>query len=145
MKIYRMLSALSLRAITTFCIALLLFISGPANAQDTYVPDWYMVSTMASFKPVTVPGTQRRVAQNDAELRARHMIYEYVGSMRISKGRTVNDVIAKDSRLRAKVLEYIRTAEVVDWNVNPACACVQVWVRVDLNVIRSFIALCGYN
>jgi hypothetical protein len=102
------------------------------------------VSTLASFRPVTVPGTQRRVAQNDAEAKARKMIYEYVGSMRISKGRTVNDIIAKDSRLRAKVLEYIRTAEVVDWKVNPACACVQVWVRVDLNVIRSFIATCGY-
>ncbi|MGI8907994.1 MAG: hypothetical protein ACR2IE_16065 [Candidatus Sumerlaeaceae bacterium] len=120
--------------------------AGPSPAQQPVaLPDYYVVTATAGFRPVSVPGTQRRVAQNDAEAKARRQIHEVVGSMPISRGRTVNDVITRDIRLKAKVLEYIRTAELVDWQVFPACACVQVWVRVDLNAIRAIISACGYR
>ena len=127
-------------------VVMLVCVHAPALAQQQgYWPDYYMVTTTATFRPVTVPGTQRRVAQTDAELKARRLLQEYAGAMPVGQGRTVNDVIAHDARLKAKILEYIRTAEVVDWRVNPGCACVQVWVRIDLNAVRSILTACGYR
>lgn len=107
-------------------------------------PDYYTVTATANYRPVDRPGTQRRVAQTDAEEKARKEIYEYVGSMRYVDGRTVNDLLARDARLKARVLEIIRTSETADWAVNPGCACVQVWVRLDLNRVRQALGECGY-
>lgn len=130
----------------TVCIACSLNLSASAfwGRPAQSAPDYYMVTTTASWRPVDIPGTQRRVAQNDAELRARKQILEYVGSMPVRGRGTINDVMARDARLKAKVLEMVRTAEVADWVVNPACACVQVWVRIDLNQIRGLLTVCGY-
>jgi hypothetical protein len=127
-------------------VALTALFSSRAHAQQPeYRPDWYMVTTTAAFRPVAVPGTQRRVAQNDAELKARKLLYEHAGSLPVGRGKTVNDVVSHDARLKGKLLELMRTAELVDWQVNPACGCVQVWVRIDLNVVRGLIAACGYR
>lgn len=108
-----------------------------------YPPDYYMVTTIAQYRPVNTPGTQRRVAQTDAETKAREDLLNYVGSMPAGRGRTVNDVMMRDNRIRAAVLEAIRTAEVVDWQVKPCPGTVQVWVRLDLNRIRAIVAQCG--
>jgi hypothetical protein len=107
-------------------------------------PDFYGVTTTANYRPVDRPGTQRRVAQNDAEEKARLQIYEYVGNMRTRDGRPVNDLLARDARLKALVLEIIRNSETYDWKVSPACASVQVWVRLDLNRVRAALGQCGY-
>ncbi len=80
---------------------------------------------------------QRREAQNDAEQLARRELLNRVGALRLPSGQTVNDVIARDTRLRAEVLQLVRTAEVYDWRVNPQHECVQVWVRLDLNRVRA--------
>ena len=84
------------------------------------------------------------MAQTDAEEKARQSIYEYVGSFRHASGRTVNDIIATDARLKARVLEVIRTSETIEWAVAPGCACVQVWVRLDINRVRAVLGECGY-
>jgi len=107
-------------------------------------PDYYTVTTTAAFRPVDRPGTQRRVAQQDAEEKARKEIYEYVGSFRYQDGRTINDILNQDARLKARVLEIIRTSETVDWAVASQCACVQVWVRLDINKVRAALGECGY-
>ena len=115
--------------------------SGYADAPQ---PDYYTVTTTAAYRPVDRPGTQRRVAQQDAEEKARKEIYEYVGSFRYQDGRTINDVLNQDARLKARVLEIIRTSETVDWAVASQCACVQVWVRLDINKVRAALGECGY-
>lgn len=107
-------------------------------------PDYYMVTTTAYYRPVDRPGTQRRVAQTDAEDQARKLIYEYVGSLQYHDGRTVNDLMARDARLKARILEIVRKSETADWAVAPGCACVQVWVRLDINLVRSALGACGY-
>ncbi len=134
-------------AIVVMLMGLIITFTLPVHAfwgqsPPAHQPDYYTVTTTAGFRPVAVPGTQRRVAQNDAEEQARKLIYEYVGSMPVAGGRTVNDVLARDARVKARVLEYIRTAELVDWAVNPRCACVQVWMRVDLHQVRALLASC---
>jgi len=58
-------------------------------------------------------------------------------------GGTVNDAVARDARIKARLLQHIRNAEVVDWRVDVRCASVQVWVRVDLHHIRAVIASCA--
>lgn len=138
---------MSLLRSAVLVVVALLFSAGSASAfwgrpDPVHQPEWYTVTTTAGYRPVSVPGTQRRVAQNDAEEKARRLIYEYVGSLPVGRGRTANDVMARDARVKARVLEYIRTAEVVDWAVNPRCACVQVWVRVDLQQVRALLASC---
>lgn len=107
-------------------------------------PDFYVATATAAYRPVDRPGTQRRVAQADAEETARKQIYEYVGSLRYSDGRTINDIINRDARLKARILEIVRKSETHDWRVNPACASVQVWVRLDINKIRAALGECGY-
>ena len=109
-------------------------------AGSHYQPDWYEVSTVANYRPVNEPGTQRRVAQKDAETEARRLIHEHVGAMRVGKGKTVNDVITRDAQLRAAVLGVVRNAEVRDWQVYPQERKVQVWMRVDLNHVRAILA-----
>jgi hypothetical protein len=117
----------------------------PSTAESAALQgSFYTVTATANYRPVERPGTQRRVAQTDAEEKARKQIYEYVGSMRSRDGRTVNDLLAKDARLKAKVLEIIRNTETVDWAVAPGCACVQVWVRLDLNLVWAALGECGY-
>lgn len=106
--------------------------------------NYFSATAMASYRPVAVPGTQRRVAQNDAEDKARKLIYEYVGSLRAPDGRTINDILVRDARLQAKILETIRTSELVDWRVTPQCASVQVWMRLDINKIWGVLSQCGY-
>ncbi len=125
-------------------LALVFFVCGARDAVAQYTPDYYQVTATANYRPVDRPGMQRRVAQTDAEEKARRQIYEYVGSMQTLTGRTVNDYLATDARLKARVLEIIRTSETYDWGVSPACACVQVWVRLDLNQIRAALRQCGY-
>lgn len=106
--------------------------------------DFYTVTATANYRPVSQPGTQRRVAQTDAEEKARKQIYEYVGSLRYPDGRTVNDILARDARLKARVLEIIRKSETIEWAVAPGCACVQVWVQLDINLVRAALSECGY-
>lgn len=133
---------ISLNAAIFLMIALMTISISPGSAA---VPaDFYSVTTIAAYRPVDRPGTQRRVAQTDAEEKAHKQIYEYVGSFRYRDGRTVNDILNQDARLKARVLEIIRTSETYDWGVNPACACVQVWVRIDINKVRAALAQCGY-
>jgi hypothetical protein len=110
--------------------------------SSRYQPDWYEVSTVAHFRPVSTPGTQRRVAQKDAEDEARRLIHEHVGSMPAGKGKTVNDVIGRDAQLRAAVLGIVRNAEVRDWKVCQQECKVQVWLRIDLNQVRAIVAQC---
>ncbi len=124
-------------------VALCLGMVAGAGA-GTLEGNFYTVTATANYRPVDRPGTQRRVAQTDAEEKARKQIYEYVGSMRHPDGRTVNDLLAKDARLKAKVLEIIRNSDTVDWAVAPGCACVQVWVRLDINLVRAALGECGY-
>jgi hypothetical protein len=136
-----------MRGIMTALAALfVLALAGPAAAQNythrCNVPDYYAVTAMARYRPVDVPGTQRRVAQTDAENDAKRQILAYVGSMQVVPGKTVNQTIAQNSRIRAKVLDIVRTSELVDWKVDPACGAVQVWMRVDLNRIRQLVSLC---
>ena len=129
--------------LTAFIALTLGLLSGPVASAEV-APDFYTVTTTAAYRPVDRPGTQRRVAQTDAEEKARKLIYEYVGSFRYTDGRTVNDILNQDARLKARVLEIIRTSETIDWSVNPGCACVQVWVRLDINKVRAAIGQCGY-
>lgn len=102
----------------------------------------YVVTATASYRPVDVPGTQRIVAQQDAERNARQIIQNYVGSVRLQDGRTVNDVLVRNSKLKARVMEVIRKAEVVDTKVAPRNASVQVWVQIDLNDVWAVINSC---
>ena len=110
--------------------------SGPACP-----PDYYMVTAISPYRPVETPGTQKKVAQADAETKARRMILEYVGSMPTGSGESVNDLIARNPRMRADVLSIVRSAELVDWEVWPECN-VRVWMRVDLNRVRQAITAC---
>jgi hypothetical protein len=114
----------------------------PGIGYAGYQPDYYAVTATAHYRPVDIPGTQRRVAQDDAENDARRQIMAYAGSMQVKPGQTVNDIIARNSRIRAKVLDIVRTSELVDWKVVPECGTVQVWMRVDLNRIREMATLC---
>ena len=104
-------------------------------------PDWYMVTATASYRPVEIPGTQKKVAQADAENIARRQIFEYVGSMPTGTGETVNQLIARNPRMRADVLNLVRTSELVDWEVWPECN-VRIWMRIDLNRVRQAIQAC---
>lgn len=124
-------------------IVLSLTLTLTAGAAAPY-GDFYTVTATANYRPVPQPGTQRRVAQTDAEEKARKQIYEYVGSLRYADGRTINDILARDARLKARVLEIIRKSETIDWAVAPGCACVQVWVRLDINLLRAALSECGY-
>jgi hypothetical protein len=124
-----------------FLTVMFLLFEHPGHGQGG--GDYYAVTATAGFRPVNTPGTQRRVAQNDAEAKARRQMYEYVGSWKLANKRTVNDVLAKDARLKARILETIRNAELVDWAVNPQCNSVQVWMRIDQNTIRALLAAAG--
>lgn len=125
-------------------LALVCWLTPETATAARYQPDYYSVTATANYRPVDRPGTQRRVAQTDAEEKARKEIYQYVGSMRLLDGRTVNDLIARDARLKALILETIRTSETYDWRVMPVQTCVQVWVRLDINKIRAVLGQCGY-
>ena len=129
------------RAFMAVAVVLSLFVM-PAYAGllSRSSPDYYMVTATAPYRPVSLPGTQRRVAQNDAEAIARRQILEYVGSMPVGGGKKVNDVMAQDSRLRTEILSLVRNSDVYDWKVCRNCCEVQVWVRIDLNCIRGALA-----
>lgn len=107
-------------------------------------PDFVTVMAIGQYKPVAIPGTQRRVAQNEAEAAARRQLFEIAGTMPLACGGTVNDAMARNSVMRADILNIVRTAEVVDWQVEPACGRVTVWMRLDLNRIRASLASYGY-
>ena len=113
---------------------------GMTTFNTTAAPDYIVTTAKASYKPVNQPGTQRRAAQNEAEELARRQISAAAGAMEVAPGMTVNDVIARDSKVRSEFLNYVRTAEVIDWKVDPACAEVQVWVRLDLNRVRLLVS-----
>lgn len=118
--------------------------SGQAFRASRPAPQYYAATATANYRPVDRPGTQRRVAQTDAEEKARKQIYEYVGSLRHCSGHTVNDILARDARLKARVLEIIRQSETYDWRVDPRCGSVQVWVRLDVNTVLTALGVCGY-
>lgn len=130
------------RFVMAACVAAAML--GCADAGAQVQPDYHAVTATANYRPVDRPGMQRRVAQTDAEEKARKQIYEFVGSLRSSQGYAVNDLLARDARLKARVLELIRNSETYDWAVNPGCACVQVWVRLDINQVRAALGQCGY-
>lgn len=119
-----------------------MFAGAVAIAQPQ--PNVHTVTATANYRPVDIPGTQRRVAQTDAEEKARKELYEYVGSMRLTDGRSLNDILARDARLKARVLEIIRKSETIDWAVAPGCACVQVWVQLNISLVRAALGECGY-
>ncbi|MCX7020137.1 MAG: hypothetical protein WCK47_06230 [bacterium] len=129
--------------------AMLLIMAGCQSANRHNIgagpscpPDHYMVTASGCYTPVGIPGTQRRAAQARAEENARQKIMEYVGSMPAGAGRTVNDIIARDTQKRVKVQSIVRSADIVDWKVEPARGIVHVWMMIDLNDIRA--ALAGY-
>ncbi len=127
-----------------FALAVTLQVLSGNQVVAQVPPNLHTVTATANYRPVDVPGTQRRVAQTDAEEKAHKEIYEYVGSMRLVDGRTVNDILARDARLKARILEIIRKSKTVDWAVAPGCACVQVWVQLDINQVRAALGECGY-
>lgn len=106
--------------------------------------NYYVATSTASFRPVDIPGTQRRVAQDDAEKQARQTIYNQIASIKLQNGQTVNSLLVKDQRLKASILEVLRKAEVQEAKVYPHKASVQVWVRVDMNEIWGILHGCGY-
>ncbi|MBX7246081.1 MAG: hypothetical protein K1X53_11335 [Candidatus Sumerlaeaceae bacterium] len=119
---------------------MMLVLTGCATTgSHGYTPDYCTVTAVGYYKPVAVPGTQRRLAQDEAEADARRQLLEKAGALPACKG-TVNDMIARDQNFRAEVLNKVRTAEVVDWKVEPACGKVTVWMRLDMNVIRAIVA-----
>ncbi len=105
-----------------------------------WVPDYVTATGVGQYRPVSVPGTQRRAAQNDAELEAKRQLQEQAGAIRVTPALTVNDIAAKDSKVRSELLSIIRTAELVDWKVRPECGEVQVWMRVDMNRVRQLVS-----
>lgn len=109
-------------------------------AAGRTAPDYANVTATASYKPVGQPGTQRREAQKEAEAMARRQLYEIAGAMRVTPTMTVNDVVARDSKVRSELLSYVRTAELVDWKVTPECGRVQVWMRLDMNRVRTLVS-----
>lgn len=100
-------------------------------------PDWVQTSACAPYRPVDKPGMERREAQNDAEVLARRALLNEVGRMRVQGRQTVNDIIARDRRLRAEVLRLVRTAEVEDWQVDEVNGQVCVWIKLDKNRVRE--------
>ncbi len=134
----------TLSATCALLLAAMLIAYGNPTAMAQAVSNLYTVTATANYRPVDRPGTQRRVAQTDAEEKAHKQIYEYVGSMRLVDGRTVNDILARDARLKARVLEIIRKSKTIEWAVAPGCACVQVWVQIDINQVRAALGECGY-
>jgi hypothetical protein len=106
-------------------------------------PDYHVVTATARYRPVDTPGTQRRVAQNDAEEIARRDLLNFVGNMKLDARQTVNDLTARDPRLRSELLNMVRTAEVFNWTVDQQCGAVQVWLRLDLNRVRALVAGCA--
>ena len=116
------------------------YAAGGMSTSNAAAPDYIVTTAKASYKPVNQPGTQRRAAQSEAEQLARRQISAAAGAMEVAPGMTVNDVIARDSKVRSEFLNYVRTTEVIDWKVDPACAEVQVWVRLDLNRVRLLVS-----
>ncbi len=108
-------------------------------------PGVYETTAEAWYKPVPVPGTQRRAAQHEAEAKARQQVLEHIGSLPAGAGgqETVNQVMNRDPQLRAKILEFVRTSEVADWVVDPCAGRVQVIVRADLQYLRAILASYG--
>lgn len=127
-------------ALLAVAVAAVAGCSGVPWQTSRYTPDYYQVTAEASYRAVPIPGTQRRVAQQDAEDKARRHLLQYIGSIETSPGQTVNALMSANSRLRAEILAAVRNSEVVDWKVNPQCGTVQVCMRVDLNRIRGIIA-----
>lgn len=121
------------------------FLSGCAGllASSRHEPDWIIATACAPYKPVDIPGRQRREAQQDAEMLARRELMNEVGRMRVSGQQTVNDIIARDTRLRAHVLELVRTAEVYDWQVDEKRGEVSVTLRLDRNRVREILSPYG--
>jgi len=120
-------------------VAGLALLSGCAGVLGSRqpAPDWAIAQACAPYRPVDKPGMQRREAQQDAETLARRRLMNEIGRMRIDGKQTVNDVIARDTRLRARLLELVRTAEVYDWSVDEARGEVHVAVRLDRNKVRE--------
>lgn len=108
-------------------------------ALPAAVPESYTATASAPFRPVTVPGAQRRQAQTEAEEACKRQILEYIGAFPAPGGGTVHDAMAIDGYLRARVLEFVRTAETTDWRVDPAGANVTVCVTANLRKLRVIL------
>jgi hypothetical protein len=98
--------------------------------------DYATATASARYRPVDTPGTQRRAAQNDAEQMAHQQLLEAAGAVVMPNGMTVNQIAARDPRVRSELHALVRTAEVTEWKVDPACGAVTVWMRLDLNRVR---------
>lgn len=122
-------------------LAAALWLQGCTMAMQSSSADYLMVTTTASYRPVPVPGMEKRTAQADAEESGRRELLEQVGRMPAWDGVTVSQAMAKNPRLNAEILDAVRTAEVVDWEVWPKNS-VRVWMRVDRNRIRQIISSC---
>ncbi len=105
-------------------------------------PNVFEASAIAHYKPVPVPGTQRRAAQHEAELDARRQILEYVGSLplRPRSPETINEAMTRHPQLRAKVLEFVRTTPLADWSVDPCVGSVQVIIQADMIRLQRLLA-----
>lgn len=126
---------LILAAMAAAC-ALAMAACATTGGGAAYQPDYASVTASAPYHPVSTPGTQRRAAQNDAESTARRQLLETAGAITMPNGMTVNEIAAKDPRIRSELHALVRTAEVTDWKVDPACGEVTVCMRLDLNRVR---------
>jgi hypothetical protein len=124
------------RAATAVACALALAACATTTTGGGYQPDYAAVTASAPYHPVNTPGTQRRAAQNEAESIARAQLLETAGAITMPNGMTVNAIAAKDPRIRSELHALVRTAEVTDWKVDPACGEVTVCMRLDLNRVR---------
>ena len=108
-------------------------------------PGVYETAAVAYYKPVPVPGTQRRAAQHEAERRARRQVLEYIGSLqaRPDSPETILQMMNRHPQMRARVMEFVRTTPVADWSVDPAAGCVQVIVQADLCQHQDILAEYG--
>lgn len=128
------------------CMPLLPRVVGPGVTQmPGPAPTEYEATAVARYKPVPVPGTQRRAAQYEAEEKARRQVLDYIGSLPAGPDgtRSVSELMNSNPQLRAKVLEYVRTACVADWAVDPCAGQVRVNVRADLLQLRAILAEFG--
>lgn len=136
----RMIRNLMRIGAVALCALALAACSTVTPGRGQWVPDYVTATGVGQYKPVNVPGTQRREAQNDAELEAKRQLQEQAGAIRVTPTMTVNDIAAKDTKVRSELLSIIRNAELVDWKVRPECGEVQVWMRVDMNRVRQLVS-----
>lgn len=144
-RAHRVLFPIALHAVVlmlTGCTALLPPPGPGVTEMPGPPPNVFEASAVARYKPVPVPGTQRRAAQYEAENDARRQILEYVGSLPVMPGRpeTISDAMNRHPQLRARILEFVRTSPVADWSVDTCAGSVQVIVQADMIRLQQILA-----